>query len=127
MKPPTIQKFLTLQERSSWCREGVFKIYMRKAVRFIDGEKQTALDVANIESTKLGSGKLPALFDQIECLSREGFSGVYVENVLNERLRVWLEDRSYRKLPNPCDLDDLVPCYWKTFGGDKAQAVTTRM
>lgn len=80
----------------------------------MDGQPVQTMDVASLTSSKPGSGRLAEIMDDAEALSVEfGLDGVYVENVLNERLRPWLEARGYHKLTKTADFADMAPCYWR--------------
>jgi hypothetical protein len=87
----------------------------RRSRRYIDGNARHTFDVASLTNNKPGSGKLAAVMNIVESLVIEfNLDGVYVENVLENRLRVWLEARGYEKLPNKSDPHDFLPCYWRS-------------
>lgn len=103
----SFQAFLNSDLRNAWCVKGPFKFYVRRGLRFLNGERLKVIDLATIDSSKPGSGKLGELFTELEQAAKD-YDGLFVENVLNRRLCSWLERRGYIKAPGP---DEAAPCY----------------
>lgn len=77
-------------KRSCWIREPGLLIYVRRSIH--DGYV-----IANVAATKPGKGALSRFLDRVEPEHTLVF-----ENVLNPRLKPYLEKRGYR--PDLCEL-----------------------
>lgn len=102
--------------RSHWItdeRNGVtLAIYVRRS----HPARGTNFDIANITASERGTGAFTAFLDQYEPQYQ-----LFIECVVNERLRGFLERRGYRKLALDWD-NEIAPCYIKPeqFGGHYA-------
>ena len=89
----TLGEFLESSYRNMWIDYPGMKLYVRKGYHMIGGELGLWLDLANMEAEEPGTGNLDRLLGDIGEL--EGFEGIYVENVLTERLCCGLERRGF--------------------------------
>lgn len=104
-----LREFVASDLRNAWCAEGAMEIYVRRGRRLVRDEWVNSFDVASASSRKPGSKRFPKIMDEVEALAREnGFSGVFIENVLNERLCPFFEQRGYIMVSH----DGYTPCYW---------------
>src|SRR5574337_27845 len=105
----TLWNFIHSNKRSAWLVIGVFNVYVRKSIRFFDGKKCECLDLASVESRKLGSHTFDSLLDIFVRHAKDsGLEFVYIENVCNERLVKHIENMggwAKRISDNP------IPCY----------------
>lgn len=97
-----LSQFLSGTERNAWIRVGSFEIYVRKAVRTIEGSQRHCLDIANISNVKTqGKGEFKALLPQILHIAHVwDRSIVYVENLLNPRFEDYLKREGFKYQPN---------------------------
>ena len=85
------------------------EIYIRRTKRHIDGQIEETLDLASfeIEETFRGKGMFSEMLGLVEDYAfAEGLT-IFVESVLNERLRGFLSRRGYKT----SEVDEL--CYYK--------------
>lgn len=81
--------FIAGAVRNRWLTTDKFEIYVRRGYHNINGECLHTFDVANIVSFQPGSGAFRGLLEDIDALlaaSTRNFAGIFIENVLNERL-----------------------------------------
>lgn len=91
-----IEKFLESNQRNLWIENRLFKIYVRKSIRKIEGKVSNFLDLASFEikiEDKKGIGNFTYLLTLIEDKIKYN---IYVESILNERLYGFLEKRNYK-------------------------------
>lgn len=94
---------------NAWLKVHGISVYARHSKHSINGEVMDLLDIANVSVPEPGTGKLGAVLDEAEqAAKRAGIRGVYVENVLNERLWAWLERRGYELVST-----GIIPSYWR--------------
>lgn len=84
--------------RNGWLSRGRLKVYVRAGHHVIDGAITKCLDIANVVALPQGKGQFTDFINWIESdfIPRTG-GVIYVENVLNERLRGFLLRRGYTK------------------------------
>lgn len=87
------------------------EVYLRRSSRLFNNERFDTIDIANMshhgrednvsyDPHAESTGFLQALFNVIEDRTRDlGIKYIYVENVLNEWLPLWLEVRGYILYP----------------------------
>lgn len=74
-----------------------FSVYVRAAIRPLDGVMQPTVDIATVENVvEPGRGALPILMNEVEKLALAARRAVYVESVQNEGLSRHLTRRGYR-------------------------------
>src|ERR1035437_2102447 len=90
-----IKKFLCGPQRNAWLKVGTMKVYVRKGNHAIDKKVANTFDIANVEQDEKyrGHGGFRQLIVNLKKLLSGGFSlgqgpidGIYIENLLNERL-----------------------------------------
>jgi hypothetical protein len=87
-----------------------FRIYMRLASRFLNGEFQPTIDVASIDNIETpGRGAFSVLLQEIEKIAFAAQKTVYVECVNNESLSMHLARRGYHRRD-----EELSVSYFKT-------------
>lgn len=105
----TLEEFLLSPARSAWLSEPGINVYVRKALRPVDGARVRCLDVANIEvpGPLQKSGIFSRWLLNAEALARGEYGCVMVENVLNEHLPAYLLRNGY------IERFDIPTCYIK--------------
>lgn len=108
--------FLDGPMRNAWVRVGPFRVYMRKTMHLIDEGMVHTADIANISRVKdkgNRKGEFWLLLQNLEIMldNRPVRRVIYIENVLNGRLRISLRKRGWREIPTP--LPSLAPCMVK--------------
>jgi hypothetical protein len=104
MTTPTLDEFLARTEwpnNSHVSEPGFDTLYVRRSQRLIGDRLHPAVDIANVTSSKPGSGAFTALIARLK--KSHPHLVIYVENVLNERLAAKLpRDLGFIKDPrNP--------------------------
>lgn len=98
-----IDKFLSSNKRNEWIDVPEGKMYLRRSMRAIPGKTdlQLMLDVASIDFEKKGTGAFTGYLDHMEkqLLEDPTINGIWVENLLNDRLASFLERRGYQREP----------------------------
>jgi hypothetical protein len=90
---------LTSPFKRGYVNLGGVSLYIRHAPRLLDGQRiDSLLQIANIEAESPGSGAFSALLPQIEASAKAaGIGWIYIENVLQERFRLfWLRQGYHR-------------------------------
>jgi len=108
---PTLDEFITqaLVKRpaNSYVREPGFEsLYVRIAKRYIDGEMQTTIDLANMTASKPGNGAFTRLVERLR--DQYGFV-IYVECILNPRLSVKVKRMGFVQHPHDSSSYYLLP------------------
>ena len=96
----TLQSFISNTEwpRNEWVYERgrKTKVYLRHALRVLDGRRCNVLDVASADVSPQKKGHFTDFLTRAETLAREaGKDAIYAENVLNPHLDAFLERRGY--------------------------------
>jgi GNAT superfamily N-acetyltransferase len=92
---------------NTWISYPEFHVYVRKGTRKIPGflGYQQTFDVANItvEEAHRGKGLFTWWLGILETEAKHvyDYDGIYVENVLNDRLREFLRQRGYTSVGDP--------------------------
>lgn len=87
-----------------------FSVYVRAAVRPLDGVMHSTVDIASVENVvEPGRGALPILMTEVEKLALAARRAIYIESVLNEGLSRHLTRRGYR-----CREEGFTYSYYKT-------------
>ncbi len=120
--------FLDLERGTSYvkhrCGSVTYTLYLRKGPRAVEGVRyERVLDVANITSSKPGSG----LFGDLECqlriaLSGLCYDGIYFESVLRERFGRALKRLGYVRVNRYYGTSN----YYLQTGGDDGQEHTRK-
>lgn len=78
------------------CAEGM-DMYLRHGLHFIDGRVTACLDIANVLVSSPGKGLFTEFLDAVEALVAQHptVHYVFVENIMNQRLAVFLRKRGY--------------------------------
>ena len=76
----------------------ILEVYMRHSVRMHDGVTTRCIDVANVIAEPKETGAFTRFMQSLERMP----VNIYVENVFNRRLEVWLEKRGYRSVAPSC-------------------------
>lgn len=98
------QKIKNMPGRA-WIKAPGLKVYVRKSHRCLDlsdegyGPLARTLDLANVEADDPGHGAFTAWFPEFEALAEELNRRIFIESVLNRRLRAWFERHGYRENP----------------------------
>lgn len=81
-----------------WLKLGTVSVYFRRCYHVIDGAMVPCLDIANVNVVPPSKGKFTELLDwlEIDFMPRTGGT-IFLENVINERLRPYLLRRGYTK------------------------------
>jgi hypothetical protein len=92
-----IQKMISSGNAADWIREGDMEVYVRVSNRNIKGQSIPAIDLSNIISPENSRGKgiFTRFLDNVEELAFKNGMVVYVENIINERLKNFLINRGY--------------------------------
>lgn len=96
----SLRSFLESEERNRWILMGDMRVYARKGTHLIEGRLERCLDVASIEVEEEARGR--GLFTEwlagAERAAKKRGLVVYVENVLNPDLGLFLTRRGYSKV-----------------------------
>ena len=101
-----------------------------KSVRQTEAGQIACLDMTSIlrpsraqnmtvDPNAQSTGFMSRWMDAFEQTAQENCMGVFVEDVINQWLHVWLERRGYTAIIEPCDYDVPIISYIQTF--DKEQ------
>lgn len=82
----------------AWLARGPLSVYMRVGYHMIDGKLTRCLDIANAVSKTKGRGHFTRFLDWLENDFMPSTGGtIFVENVINQRLQVYLTRRGYTR------------------------------
>jgi hypothetical protein len=89
-----LKEFIESGEPNAWLDYGPLNVYARQARHVVDDILTATLDIASISvvESHRGQGLFTAFLEEAEKFPVT----IYIENVLNERLRVFLHRRGYR-------------------------------
>ncbi len=95
--------------RNAWIQETDLDAYVRKSLRMLDSKSQVStpcLDIGSVEvdEPNRGKGIFTAFLEQFEQAAKKVNRTVYVESILNSRLKVFLLAKGYQLAPNSSDL-----------------------
>lgn len=98
--------------RNVWLNEPKFSVYIRRSMRYINGEKIPCLDLGSIEvdEEERGKGVLKAFLLKMENAAKQMNRAVFVESVLEPRLIPFLLNRGYLKYP---DSSEITPSFYR--------------
>jgi hypothetical protein len=93
-----LETFLKSPQRNVWVVEKSIRVYVRKNRRFFDNNIHECLDIGTVEvnKDKRGTGIFTKFLTKFENEARKQNKYVYVENVLEPRLMMFLARRKYR-------------------------------
>jgi GNAT superfamily N-acetyltransferase len=96
--------------RNSWIKERDIEIYVRKSVRLIGSETYPCLDIGSVEVREKhrGQGVFTAFLYRFEQEAKKLGRGVYIESILNLRLKTYLLTKGYKLVPRTCDMSPSV-------------------
>lgn len=80
----------------AWIVVPGLQVYVRLTQRYLNGQLWDTLDLATLQADEPGSGALSTWMPEVESFADDMSRIIYVENVINERLRDWLERRGYQ-------------------------------
>jgi hypothetical protein len=83
----------------AWTKAGGISVYLRNGYHVIDGIPMHCVDIANITVNPKGTGRFRGLLDWLELQLRTEGGVVFVENVTEPRLRLFLLARDYIEQP----------------------------
>lgn len=92
---------------------GFDALYVRVSSRYIRGEWHDAIDLANLNATKPGSGAFTTLFEHLK--QRYPNLGIYVENVQTKRFAEGLLRFGFQvvgETPDRLEWDVSPPSFW---------------
>jgi len=100
--------------RNTWIQEADLDAYVRKSFRLLDASSSArpCLDIGSIEvdEPNRGKGIFTAFLERFEQVAKKANRAVYIESILNPRLKTFLLSKGYQLLPNTSDLS---PCVFK--------------
>jgi len=79
-------------------------IYVRVTERSIEGKWAKTIDLASMNADEPGKGSFTAVLPEVKDLARELGRVLFVESVINTRLRRFLERQGFRFI----EVDDIV-------------------
>ena len=105
-------EFTKSKLRNQWIKEPHMQVYVRKSRRFVNDELIPCFDVASIQvkESHQGKGLFTNFLKMVEEYSAENSLIVFVESVLNVRLRKFLERNGYIHHPST---SEICPSYYK--------------
>ena len=80
----------------AWIDSPELKVYLRRAKRFINGNKEITLEIANVSVYNRGQKTFTQFLEMVERMSPWT---IYVENVLEERFQLFFQKRNYQRDP----------------------------
>jgi hypothetical protein len=88
--------------RNTWIAEKYIKIYVRRSTRFIDNKPVPCLDIGSVEVDEKyrGCGIFKEFLSRFEREAAKMNRGVFVESILNTRLRDYLVGNGYKIHPH---------------------------
>ncbi len=99
----TFNEFLKSDARNYWVSEPKMKAYVRKSYRVIEDQvEEKVIDIANVEviSKYRGTGVYRSALPRMEQASKDaGFTVIFLESVLEERLLDFYEKHGYTRCP----------------------------
>lgn len=113
-----VKHFIQSGARSEWITEGTLLIYVRKSLRYHKDSLILCFDIATINNEEFARGKgqfkglllaLVATLKSSPVQNIYAFQGIYIENVLNPRLAIFIEKMGFVRTtltpsPTPCYL-----------------------
>jgi hypothetical protein len=109
-----IKKFIRSPQRNEWLEIGTMRVYVRKATHLIDKETAKTFDIASIEQDEdqRGKGEFRQLVVNLKKLLsddalRGQIEGIYIENLLNDRLATSLPSMGFNLVPRT-----VPPCFY---------------
>lgn len=98
-----VRNFLNSSSRNAWVQVETMSVYVRKGIHMVNGEFVVLFDIATVEQEEAerGKGKFRKFLISLEGLlsTEEAIKGIFVENVLNERLAASLPYMGFIRLP----------------------------
>lgn len=96
--------------KNQWLEEDAsLKLYVRISTRWLDGRMVQMLDLATIDAAPTGQGRFTRFLETIE--PWKPVSGIFIENVVNERFRGFFRERGYAQYG-----EDILPSFYKLWG-----------
>ena len=95
--------------RNAWIKERGISIYIRRSVRLLDPNSTTAtpcLDIGSVEvdEDERGKGIFTAFLSRFEREAEKIGRAVYVESILEPRLKKFLLKQGYQLVPNSSEM-----------------------
>jgi hypothetical protein len=104
-----LDQFVTNHTRNAWIEEDDFCIYFRGTVIKVIGQFRPFLTMANMYCDRRGLGRFTKLINHLQTeFDFKHLEGIYVENVQNIRLRMFMERKGF--IPHP-DIGDIPECH----------------
>lgn len=91
-----LDDFMESSARNNWLCDKHLRVYVRKGIRYIEGQMLNTVDVANIESPPKykGKGFFKQFMLKVESLGRP----IFVENIHNPNLFDMLKKHGYQEV-----------------------------
>ena len=88
--------------RNTWIREPHISVYVRRSIRFIGDKSIPCLDIGSVtvDEKFQGRGVFTAFLERFEHEAEQLNRAVFVESILEPRLRKFLLSEGYSFVPN---------------------------
>ena len=123
--PQTVEEFLSSDLRNFWLRKPgtPIRVYVRRGIRLLDGQRLNVLDLASIQvdSGKEGKGVFTRwLPGAISAARSGGVQGVFIENVMSKRFAAFFDRNGFVRLPR--SYSEAAPCFYLKFDMENRDA-----